>query len=113
MKKTNSFLLSILSLVLVGFLMMACTEHQCYREHLKVFTEDYVAVCNDGYWEDFDAATYPYMGFEISAHERISEKCPVVQCIKKDCKCTDGYTREQIGAMQLADLLDEIFNPAP
>ena len=113
MKKTNTALLSIFSLVLVGFLMMACTERQCYREHLKVFTEDYVAVCEDGYWTDYDAATYQYVGFEIAAHERVSDRCPVVQCIKKDCKCTEAITREQIAAMQLGDLLDEILGPLP
>ena len=113
MKNTSIVLLSLFSLILLGLSTMACTERQCYREHLKVFTEDYVAICEDGYWTDYDAATYPYTGFEVAAHERVSDACPVLQCIKKDCKCTEGYTREQIGAMQLGDLLDELLNPVP
>ena len=113
MKKINTLLMSISALIFVGLSTMACTEHQCYREHLKVFTEDYVAVCADGYWTDYDAATYPYTGFEIAAHDRVSTTCPVVQCIKKDCKCTQGLTRDQIAAMELVDLLDEILSPYP
>ena len=112
MKNIQTILLRLMVLILAGLSTLACTERQCYREHLKVFTADYVAVCEGGYWTDFDAASYNYVGFEIDAHARVSEQCPVVQCIKRDCKCTEGYTREQIGVMQVGDLLDKVIDSA-
>ena len=112
MKNIQTILLSLAVLILVGVSTLACTERQCYREHLKVFTADYVAVCEGGYWADYDATTYKYFGFEVAAHERVSDQCPVVQCIKQDCKCTEGYTREQIGVMQVGDLLDKVIESA-
>ena len=94
----------------------ACiTEHKCYREHLKVYTNQYIAVCEDGWWtehylEDCETAE----GYILSDKEKtilstLSSSCPVVQCIKEDCKCTEALTRTDIAEMKVEDLLDEII----
>ena len=104
----------------VAFLFMttsACiTEHKCYREHLKVYTEDYIAVCEGGWWSEHyldeckNASDYVISSKERTILSTLSETCPVVQCIEDDCKCTEAYTRAGIAEMEVEDLLDELID---
>ena len=108
--------------VIAALLSISCTEHNCYREHLKVYTNQYLAVCEDGIWHDYELHTicdttcskdyytnsnYPLSPTDQQRLSRVSASCPVLQCIKDDCKCTAPLTRTDIAVMQLEELIDE------
>lgn len=117
MKNNTRNICILLATAIFSLIFSACTESQCYREHLKVYTEDYVAICEDGYWKDYCAAApcdyseqYSFDDHEITnILNRLSEECPVIQCIDNNCKCTPKITREEVGFMQLEALIDELI----
>lgn len=108
--------------VLAALLSISCTEHNCYREHLRVYTSQYIAVCEDGIWHDYDIYnkcdttcgndyyinnTNSLSPTDQQRLSRVSASCPVLQCIKDDCECTAPLTRTDIAVMQLEELIDE------
>ena len=116
MKTTYKYLFCLVSLILLSVMFTACTERKCYREHLKVYTDDYIATCRDGYWEEeclndrkCSVDSHGISEEDANRLDRLSATCPILQCIKNDCKCSDALTREEVGARQLEDLLDELL----
>lgn len=114
MKKHTSLLLGLI--LLVSLIATACTEPQCYREHLRVYTKDYVAICEDGYWKDFCLdqewcdSYHRYTYDDCEKNDIIprldDERCPVIQCIDKSCKCGPMISRAEVGVLQAVDLID-------
>ena len=118
-KSIPQWMLSLVALPFVT-LLAGCTEPQCYREHLHVYTKDYVAICEDGYWKDYcnpnrsDTAGCPSQKYVFSDCEKNDIipklddlKCPVIQCVDNECSCGPSITRSEIGVQQAIDLIEE------